>query len=334
MRWTTDLGGFTRSFPFVPNMPNILITGARGFIGKHLSNSLAEAGHRVCGIGHGTWPQFEAETSGISHWVNSSITPSNLRQLQQAAGTPDIVYHLAGGSSVGVAVANPLEDFSRTVATTAELLDWMRLDAPRAKLVAVSSAAVYGAGHAGRITEHAALNPYSPYGHHKRLMEELCRSYAASYGTEVVVARLFSVFGSGLKKQLLWDLCSRLAAGAKPLTLGGTGEELRDWTEVRDVVRALTLLAATASSEVPVFNVGTGEATPVREIAAMLTRLWTGNDTPAALSFSGQSRKGDPFSLVAEPSGLKSLGFEWQISLEQGLANYVQWFQRHGMVNQ
>jgi UDP-glucose 4-epimerase len=314
-------------------MSNILITGARGFIGKHLAQLLAVTGHQVAGIGHGTWPQFEAEASGVSRWVNSNVTPSNLRQLQQAAGTPDIVYHLAGGSSVGVAVANPLEDFARTVATTAGLLDWMRLDAPRAKLVAVSSAAVYGSGHTGRISEQGTLNPYSPYGHHKRLMEELCRSYAASYGIEVVVARLFSVFGSGLQKQLLWDLCTRLAAGTNPLTLGGIGEELRDWTDVRDVVRALMLLADRASSEVPVFNVGTGEATPVREIAAVLARLWAGNATPAPLSFSGQSRKGDPFSLVAEPSKIEKLGFKWRVPLEQGLADYVKWFQRHGAVN-
>lgn len=310
-------------------MSNILITGAHGFIGRHLAYSLAEAGHRVCGIGHGTWPQFEAEASGISDWVNSSITPSNLRQLQQMAGTPDVVYHLAGGSSVGVAVANPLEDFSRTVATTAELLDWMRLDAPEARIVAVSSAAVYGAGHAGRIAEQATLNPYSPYGHHKRLMEELCRSYAASYGTKVVVARLFSVFGSGLKKQLLWDLCTRLAAGADPLTLGGSGEELRDWTDVRDVVRALALLETTASANVPVFNVGTGRATPVREIAALLATHWANGKEPAALSFSGQTRKGDPFSLVADPTSMKALEFEWRVGLDQGLADYVNWFRRH-----
>jgi UDP-glucose 4-epimerase len=313
-------------------MSNILITGAHGFIGRHLAYSLAEAGHRVCGIGHGTWPQFEAEASGISDWVNSSITPSNLRQLQQMAGTPDVVYHLAGGSSVGVAVANPLEDFSRTVATTAELLDWMRLDAPEARIVAVSSAAVYGAGHAGRIAEQATLNPYSPYGHHKRLMEELCRSYAASYGTKVVVARLFSVFGSGLKKQLLWDLCTRLAAGADPLTLGGSGEELRDWTDVRDVVRALALLETTASANVPVFNVGTGRATPVREIAALLATHWANGKEPAALSFSGQTRKGDPFSLVADPTSMKALEFEWRVGLDQGLADYVNWFRRHEVV--
>jgi UDP-glucose 4-epimerase len=235
---------------------------------------------------------------------------------------------------VGVAVANPREDFFRTVVTTAELLDWLRLDAPKAKLVAVSSAAVYGAGHSGRIVEHAALSPYSPYGHHKRLMEELCRSYAASYGTQVAVARLFSVFGRGLKKQLLWDLCTRLAAGANPLTLGGTGEELRDWTDVRDVVRALALLANTASSVVPVFNVGTGNAVPVREVASLLARHWAGTGVPAVLDFSGQSRKGDPFSLVADPSGMKALEFEWHVALDQGLADYVAWFRNHEAVLQ
>ncbi len=315
-------------------MSSILITGAHGFIGKHLAKALAFQGHRVCGLGHGIWPEGEASAWGVSSWINGDVAPSKLRLLQQSFGSPDVIYHLAGGSSVGVAVANPREDFFRTVVTTAELLDWMRLNAPDARLVAVSSAAVYGAAHTGRIAEQAPLNPYSPYGHHKRLMEELCRSYAASYGTQVSIARLFSVYGSGLKKQLLWDLCTRLAAGADPLTLGGTGEELRDWTDVRDVVRALALLANTASSVVPVFNVGTGNAVPVREVATRLARHWAGTIRPASLSFSGQSRKGDPFSLVADPSGITALEFEWRVGLDQGLADYVEWFRKHEAVLQ
>ena len=310
-------------------MAHIFITGAHGFIGKHLAHSLAEAGNFVCGVGYGAWPQSEAAASGLSYWINGSITHSNLRQLQRLAGTPDVVYHLAGGSSVGVAMANPREDFFRTVATTAELLDWLRLDAPEVRLVAVSSAAVYGDGHTGCISEKSPLNPYSPYGYHKRLMEELCLSYAANYGTKVAIARLFSVFGCGLKKQLLWDLCTRLAAGANPLTLGGTGEELRDWTDVRDVVRALVLLADKSSSAVPVLNVGTGYAMPIHEVATRIALHWAGESKPATLSFSGQSRRGDPFSLVAEPSGMKALGFEWRVEVGQGLDDYVNWFRKH-----
>ncbi len=307
-------------------MPRILITGAHGFIGKHLAKSLASLGHDVYGLGHGIWPEPEAQSWGLSRWVNGDIVSSNLRLLQQSAGTPDTIYHLAGGSSVGVAVANPREDFFRTVATTAELLDWMRVDAPEAKLVTISSAAVYGAGHEGCISEHAPLNPYSPYGHHKRLMEELCRSYASSYGIKVVVARLFSVFGSGLKKQLLWDLCVRLAAGANPLQLGGSGNELRDWTDVRDVVRALGMLADSASPLVPTFNVGTGIATPVREVATLLAQTWASDHGPTQLTFMGTSRQGDPFSLVANPELLAAQNFVWHRSLPQGIVDYVNWF--------
>lgn len=302
------------------------MTGAQGFIGRHLSRYLADTGFTVVGLGHGIWPEIEAKKFGLTQWVNSDITSNSLRILQQTHGVPDVVFHLAGGSSVGVAVSNPREDFFRTVATTVELLDWMRLDAPATKLVAISSAAVYGAGHTGQIAEQATLNPYSPYGHHKRMMEDLCRSYAASYGTQVVIARLFSVYGAGLKKQLLWDLCSRLSTGSTPLTLGGTGEELRDWTDVRDVVRALAALGDEPLSGVSVFNVGTGNATPVREVASLLAKHWARSAHSVPLSFSGQSRKGDPFSLVAEPSGLSGLGFKWHVELEQGLAEYVNWF--------
>jgi UDP-glucose 4-epimerase len=313
-------------------MSNILITGAHGFIGKHLARWLARQGHKVAGLGHGIWPTEEAASWGVTYWLNGDIQSGNLRLLQQSGGTPDVVYHLAGGSSVGVAVANPREDFFRTVATTAELLEWLRIDAPKARLVTVSSAAVYGANHNGPIAESAALTPYSPYGHHKRMMEELCRSYAASYGLHVSIARLFSVYGPELKKQLLWDLCTRLAASARPLVLGGSGNELRDWTDVHDVVRALDLLAAQACANVAVVNVGSGAGSSVRQIATAVTRCWPLLGASDVVEFSGQSRPGDPFSLVADPTLLDKLGFEWEIPVDKGLAAYVTWFQSQGAV--
>jgi UDP-glucose 4-epimerase len=263
----------------------------------------------------------------VTHWLNGDIQSNNLRLLQQAGGTPDVVYHLAGGSSVGVAIANPREDFFRTVATTAELLEWMRVDAPQAQLVAVSSAAVYGSGHDDPIAEDAPLTPFSPYGHHKRIMEELCRSYAASYGLRVSIARLFSVYGAELKKQLLWDMCVRLATGTRPVVLGGSGNELRDWTDVRDVVRALDLLSAQAGAEVVTINVGTGTGCSVQQIASSIVRHWPLSAAVDALQFSGRSRSGDPFSLVANATRLNGLGFTWEVPIEDGLAAYVRWFQ-------
>jgi UDP-glucose 4-epimerase len=310
-------------------MALVLVTGARGFIGQHLTRAISDAGHSVCGVGHGAWPEAEARRAGMSRWINGDIVPANLRILQEACGTPSQVVHLAGGSSVGAAVVNPREDFFRTVATTTELLEWMRTEAPGSSLLAVSSAAVYGANCEGCIDESAPKTPFSPYGYHKRMMEELCESYAASFGVPVAIARLFSVYGAGLTKQLLWDACSRLAAAESPIELGGSGDELRDWTDVRDVTRALVQLLTHASPAVPVFNVGSGVGTTVRDVAHHLANAWrSAHGGKTAIAFNGRSRPGDPFSLIAQPARLQALGFEWRVSLQQGLQDYVDWFLR------
>jgi UDP-glucose 4-epimerase len=306
-------------------MAKIWITGAQGFIGRHLANWLTARGHIVSGIGHGLWPQSEASAWGVQHWLSGEIHFSNLRRLLHDGGAPDCIFHLAGGSSVSAAIAGPHEDFMRTVTTTAELLDWMRQEARTTRLVAISSAAVYGAGHIGPVREDQVHVPFSPYGYHKLMMENLCRCYADSYGLPVVVVRLFSVYGDWLKKQLLWDICSKLVSGALHLELGGTGEELRDWTEARDVVRALELTMGLAleANSMPVINVGTGQPTSVREVAAQVLGCWP---TPVEVEFNGRSRPGDPFSLVADSSILRTMGFEWSIPVDRGIRDYVQWF--------
>ena len=313
-------------------MARVLITGAHGFIGKHLARCMRDSGHEVCGVGHGAWPETEAAVWGVSDWLNADVRADSLRVLQKRFGTPELVFHLAGGSSVGAAIANPHEDFYRTVVTTAELLEWLRVDAPGARLIAVSSAAVYGANHSGTISEAAIVSPYSPYGYHKRLMEELCLSAAATYGQQVTIARLFSVYGVGLNKQLLWDLCSRLLAGADPIVLGGYGDELRDWIDVRDVARALALLSSQAGGRTQVINVGSGFGRPVRSISEAVLQHWTAAGESGAqqrcpeLRFSGLARPGDPHSLVADTAVLRSAGFSSEISLARGLSDYVRWF--------
>jgi UDP-glucose 4-epimerase len=307
-------------------MAYILITGAHGFIGRHLALRLASKGHIVGGIGHGNWSEAEAMRWGLAEWIYGDIDVNNLRTMQNRVA-PDLVYHLAGGSTVGFATANPRLDFYRTVGSTVDLLEWIRLYAPSARLIAVSSAAVYGACQPGQIPEDAFLQPYSPYGHHKQIMESLCRSYSDSYGLKITVARLFSVFGACLKKQLLWDICNRLAAGESPIRLGGSGNELRDWTDVREVAMALEFLSTLRDPAIDVINIGTGVATSVQKIAFKLIDIWQRTEPGSRdVLFSGSARPGDPFSLVADPRRLQSLGFSWRLSLDQGLADYIEWF--------
>ena len=111
-------------------MPGVWVTGARGFIGSNLSSCLAQQGHQVLGVGHGTWPPEIAIRSGICHWVNGEIEDSNLQQLLDKSSSPDVIYHLAGGSSVKSSIQAPAEDFRRSVQSTATLLEWMRGNVP------------------------------------------------------------------------------------------------------------------------------------------------------------------------------------------------------------
>jgi UDP-glucose 4-epimerase len=303
-------------------MPKIWITGARGFIGRNLARHLANDEHLVVGLGHGAWPEAEAARWGVSHWVNGDIQPGNLRQLAHDHGFPNFVYHLAGGSSVSAAMAGPLEDFARSVITTAEVLDWIRLESPETRLVAASSAAVYGAGHGGPINEGLEGTPASPYGYHKLVMEHICRSYAATYGIRVALPRMFSVYGAGLRKQLVWDLCTKLSS-SNDVELGGTGEELRDWVDVRDVVKALSLVKDLAADNAPRINVGSGVGTSVRTVASLVAAAWPKR---ANITFDGRSRSGNPFSLLADNSQLKAVGHQWRIPVESGIRDYVRWY--------
>jgi UDP-glucose 4-epimerase len=302
----------------------IWITGANGFIGRHLVRELAEAGRAVHGVGHGALDVAEARRLGLQSWINGEVDAANLNALVAAHGMPSQVFHLAGGSSVGLSIERPFEDFSRTVASTARLLEWLRGSAPSSRLIVASSAAVYGADHPGPIAEDAALTPMSPYGQHKLMMEQLCRSYAHSFGIRVTVVRLFSVYGPNLRKQLLWDICSRLAAEPQALTLGGTGAEIRDWTDVRDVARLLAELGETAPRDgFRVVNGGSGQGASVAAIAEGLIRHF-GTDT--VVRYSGLARPGDPVSLLADDRRLRETKFDWRIPLDRGLADYVNWF--------
>jgi len=157
-------------------MATIWITGGKGFIGQHLASHIAGDGQQVHGIGHDQRTRNDALIWPYASWSSGEIDSATLDQLAARSGLPDTIYHLAGGSSVGASFQHPHDDFARTVETTARLLEWLRLRAVGVKVVAVSSAAVYGASHRDAISEVSPLSPYSPYGAHKAMMEILASS--------------------------------------------------------------------------------------------------------------------------------------------------------------
>ena len=305
-------------------MAVIWITGGKGFIGRALAEYVAKQGYDIFGIGHGFWSTEEAAKSSYSTWINAEIDFSNLNHLASISGVPKVIFHLAGGSTVGASLQNPYEDFQRTVDTTARLLDWVKQVSPETRVVAASSAAVYGAGISGTISEQAKGTPYSPYGFHKAMLESLFKSYKDTFNLDVTVVRLFSVYGAGLQKQLLWDLCNKiLKAETAEITLNGTGKELRDWLHVSDAVALLWLVGERNHSADIVINGGTGIATSISEVANKALEQWGGQ---CIVRFNGVARTGDPISLVADTQKATELGFKPLINIDVGIKDMVQWF--------
>jgi UDP-glucose 4-epimerase len=301
----------------------ILVTGARGAIGRRVVSLAHAQGHKVVGLGHGAWVP-NGDLPPNAGWINGSINNDNLVALGQSIGLPDVVIHLAGGSLVGPSIANPGEDFRRTVQGMQSLLEWLRLANPVARVVVASSAAVYGDGHHQPIPETAAYAATSPYGTHKAMAEMLCRSYGRQYGTKIALVRLFSVYGPGLRKQLVWDLGCRLASGERKIELGGNGQEQRDFVFIDDAADILLSAVAHSASTVPVFNGCSGRAVSIAEVAGMMAAR-----TPdVSLNFSRQSRTGDPIYLVGDAVRSQSASLKTRTSLEDGIGRTMAWIDR------
>lgn len=271
-----------------------LVTGASGAIGHHVVRNLAARGWRVLGLGHGA----EQERLPLVGWINGEIDAANLSSLARRHGMPQAVIHLAGGSSVGPSLTAPLEDFSRTVAASVRLFEWVRQEAPSARVVLASSAAVYGNARELPISEAAPRAPLSPYGYHKAMMEQSAECWGRNFGLNAAIVRLFSVYGPDLHKQLVWELCLRLSRGERHIVLGGTGGEMRDWLHIDDAAAMLVDALDSASPQVPVFNGCTGVGTTVAEIAHFIAE---GFGAEVAFAFNGEVRPGDPVHLVGCP---------------------------------
>jgi UDP-glucose 4-epimerase len=211
---------------------HMLVTGANGFLGRHVALFFARKGHTVLGMGHGEWSREEWEQWGLSAWHRADVT---LGTLKQHAGIPSAIVHCAGGGSVSFSIEDPIADFERTVVTTAHVLEYVRLAAPFCRVVYPSSASVYGTVEKLPIREDCHAAPISQYGVHKLMAEQMVASYARQFRTSAAVVRLFSVYGCGLRKQLLWDACRKFANSDHIFM--GSGEEVRDWLHVEDAAR-------------------------------------------------------------------------------------------------
>ncbi len=250
----------------------VLITGASGFAGGWLARECAGAGDDVLGISRaGEIPE------GCGQGLAVDLRDGDATRAAVRAAEPEVAYHLAALSSVGRSWDEPARTVQDNVATAVNVLEAFRLEAPTTRIVWVSSCEVYGAPEQLPVSEGAPLRPANPYAVSKSAGDLLAAVYAQAHGLSIVRARPFNHAGPGQQPIFILSSLARQAAqariaGARRITIvTGNPQTRRDFTDVRDVVRAYRLLAE--AGHAGVYNVSSGRSISAAEQVKLLGEL-------------------------------------------------------------
>ena len=238
-----------------------LITGGKGFVGRHLSDHLRASGDEVAVID-----------------VETDVTDSAAVASAIADAAPDVVYHLAALAHVGDSWKDPSDVLAVNVIGTANVLAGARELGAGCRTLVISSAEVYGIVRPDELplTEASELRPASPYAASKAAAEMVALQAARGFGQEVVVVRPFNHVGPGQAPvfavpALAKRIVDAMAADEHSLSVG-TLTTRRDFTDVRDVVEAYRLLATMGESG-EVYNVATGVDVEIGDVARRLLEI-------------------------------------------------------------
>lgn len=304
-----------------------LVTGGAGYIGAHVVRALQEAGMRAVVLDSLTSGHRSFVPEAVP-FVEADVNDTGLVRTALVEHGVTGVIHVAGFKYAGVSVQRPLHTYRINVTGTASLLEAMQ-SAGVGRIVFSSSAAVYGTPGVDVVTEDTATTPESPYGESKLIGERLLAGQARATGLRHTSLRYFNVVGSGevslpdTSPHNLFPLVfDALVAGGVPRIYGQDyptpdGTCVRDYVHVADLARAHVAAAQRlqeGETVEPVYNLGSGHGTSVRQIM----------DTAAAVTgidFTPQvhdRRPGDPARIVAEGQ-LAARDLDWRMrhSLEE-----------------
>lgn len=302
-------------------MKKILVTGVGGFIGRKLARHFSQQRYTVYGLDR--LHSENAPLIDLAEYVQVELPSPLFGDLLQQ-WQPDAILHCAGRASVPGAMEDPLSDYIDGPNLTFSLLASIRDKWPGSVFILLSSAAVYGDPEVIPVDENAPARPISAYGFHKWQSEIICREYASLWGIRTSIVRIFSAYGPGLRRQVMWDIAYK-ALTQPEIVLQGTGLESRDFIHTQDIARGLEIILKSASSQGEVYNLASGHETTITDLATLITeRLNTKSQTV----FSGILPAGTPMNWKADIGKISSLGFSHQVPLEKGVSGFVEWARR------
>lgn len=295
-----------------------LVTGSRGFVGKYLCQELVENGYRVIGVAR------HPDENTIQADLNKA--DDTLRIVRDVR--PDIIIHLAGQANVGLSWKIPQDTFETNVICTINLLEAVRQVNPAIRVVLVGSSDQYGnLGAAGvLVSEELPLNPQTPYAVSKKAQEEIAKVYVRAYGMNICMTRSFNHGGAGQKEGFLIPDFSagivRVEKGLADKLMVGNLTAKRDFTHVKDVVRAYRLLAEKGHPG-EVYNVGSGVVHSVQEVLDAL-RAMAKCDIPVEQD-PAKMRPSDTLVICCDHSKLtQHTGWEPQHTLQEILSDSLE----------
>ena len=300
-----------------------LITGSGGFVGRYLREELEQNGYAVVGLD--VRPGRDTIQADL---LDARQALSALQDVQ-----PDILIHLAGQADVGKSWKIPQETMAINVTAAINLMEAARSVRPEARIVLVGSSDEYGQlGEAGAdVRETVPLNPQNPYAVSKMAQEQMAKVYVRAYALNICMTRSFNHAGAGQREGfLIPDFASGIARVEKGLQKSlkvGNLEARRDFTHVRDVVRAYRLIAEKGRCG-EIYNVGSGTAYSVREILEKLLSL-AESEIPVEQDPAKMRPSDTPVVRCNHEKLTNDTGWEPKIRLEQTLGEVLaEWRER------
>lgn len=309
----------------------ILITGADGFIGSHLTEALVRAGAHVRAFvlynSLGYWGWLEQAPPEVKAEIE--IFPGDVRDLhrvKQAMVGIETVFHLASLIAIPYSYRSPDSYVETNVRGTLHVLQ-AALDADIKRFVHTSTSEVYGTAQYVPIDEKHPLSAQSPYAATKIGADQMADAFFRSYGLPVTTVRPFNTYGPRQSaRAIIPTIIAQLLEGAADLKLGSL-EPVRDFTFVADLVQGYLLVGEADNIEGRLVQFGYGSGVSMGELAQRLIALTGSQARIITDSRRIRPAESEVLQLVCNNSQAKELlGWQPQISLDDGLARTIEWF--------
>ena len=310
------------------NRKRVVVTGAGGFIGSHLTERLVELGSDTIALVH-----YKSE--GSSGWLDSSSVRNHMNvipidindrdSLSDVMNNVDIVFHLAALIAIPYSYRSPSSYIQTNVAGTLNVLQAAR-DAKVGRIVQTSSSEVYGTAINIPIDENHPLQAQSPYAASKIGADKLAESFYRSFGLPIVTIRPFNTYGPRQSARAVIPTIISQALSRSSIHLGNLNPT-RDFNFVSDTVDGFLKVGSVDDIDGKVINIGTGKEISIGGLCEVILGL-IGNTDLEIISDSDRIRPdSSEVDRLCADSGLarSQLGWEPKIDLEHGISKTIEW---------